>query len=254
MTLITEAAPQRRYALRAVFNGLRWLVRAGAPWRLLPNALPPWEVVSQHTHRWVKVGVFEALVQDVRAVLRVAAGRPRQLSAAMLASRPLPSSPESGGRAGYAGADRRRGRKGHRAVDTLDPLLALPVPPANEQDRARGKALATHVQVVTGETGKVACGDQGYTDPPPPQDAAQAGITRAGVKLPAAQKGFVLLPRRGVVERSFGWMARFRRLESSANRLKQRSLFGNLGRESRGSPAEGGRRWRAPIRKIYGIA
>ena len=219
MTLITEAAPQRRYALRAVFNGLRWLVRAGAPWRLLPNALPPWEVVSQHTHRWVKVGVFEALVQDVRAVLRVAAGRPRQLSAAMLASRPLPSSPESGGRAGYAGADRRRGRKGHRAVDTLGHLLALPVPPANEQDRARVQALATHVQVVTGETGKVAYGGQGYTGPPPPQDAAQAGLPLEGVKLPAAQKGFVLLPRRGVVERSFGWMARFRRLARDSEHL-----------------------------------
>ena len=111
VTLMTEAAPQRRYTLREVFNGLRWLVRAGAPWRLLPNDLPPWEIVYQQTQRWVKAGVFEVLVQDLRAVLRVAAGRPRQPSAAILDSRTLPSSPESGGRAGYDGAKRRRGSK-----------------------------------------------------------------------------------------------------------------------------------------------
>ena len=217
--LMTEAAPQRRPALREVFNGLRWLVRAGAPWRMFPNALPSWEVVSQHTQRWVRARVFEVLVQDVRAVLRVAAGRPRQPSAAILDSRPLPSSPESGGRAGYDGAKRRRGSKGHRAVDTLGSRLALHVTPANEQDRARVKALARQVQVVTGETVKVAYGEQGYTDVQPAQDAAQAGLPLEVVKLPAAKKGFVLLPRRWVVERSFGWTARFRRLARAYERL-----------------------------------
>ena len=105
------------------------------------------------------------------------------------------------------------------AVDTLGHLLALHVTPANEQDRARVKALATQVQAATGETVQVAFGDQGYTGRQSAQDAAQAGITLAVVKLPAAKQGFVLLPRRWVVERSFGWLARFRRLARDYERL-----------------------------------
>ncbi len=219
VTVMTEAAPQRRYALREVFNGLRWLVRAGAPWRMLPNDLPPWAVVYQQTQRWLKAGVFEALVHDLRVVVRVAGGRREQPSAAILDSRPLQSSPESGGRAGYDGAKRRCGSKVHMAVDTLGYLLALPVTPANEQDRARVKALARQVQAATGDTVQVAFGDHGYTGAQPAQDAAQAGITLAVVKLPTAKHGFVLLPRRWVVERSFGWMARFRRLVRDYERL-----------------------------------
>ena len=219
VTLMSETAPQRRYAVREVFNGLRWLVRAGAPWRMLPNDLPPWAVVYQQTQRWLRAGVFEAVVHDLRMVLRVAGGRREQPSAAILDSRTLQSSPESGGRAGYDGAKRRRGSKVHMAVDTLGHLLALHVTPANEQDRARVKALATQVQAATGETVQVAFGDQGYTGRQSAQDAAQAGITLAVVKLPAAKQGFVLLPRRWVVERSFGWLARFRRLARDYERL-----------------------------------
>ena len=100
VTLMTEAAPQRRHALREVFNGLRWVVRAGAPWRLLPHDLPPWEVVYQQTQRWLKAGVFEALVRDLRAVLRVAVGRAEQPSVAILDSRTLQSSPEEWGTGG----------------------------------------------------------------------------------------------------------------------------------------------------------
>ena len=219
VTLMKEAAPQRRYAMREVFNGLRWLVRAGAPWRMLPNDLPPWAVVYQQTQRWLRAGGFEALVHDLRIVLRVAGGRREQPSAAILDSRTLQSSPESGGRAGYDGAKRRRGSKVHMAVDTLGHLLALHVTPANEQDRARVKAVATQVQAATGQTVQVAFGAQGYTGKQPAQDAAQVGITLAVVKLPAATQGFVLLPRRWVVERSFGWLARFRRLARDYERL-----------------------------------
>jgi transposase len=81
LTLMTEEAPQRVHSPREVFNGLRWLVRAGAPWRMVPNDLPPWEAVYQQTRRWPRAGVFEALVHDLRAVLRLAEGRPEQPSA-----------------------------------------------------------------------------------------------------------------------------------------------------------------------------
>jgi transposase len=221
LTLMTEDAPQRDYPLREVFNGLRWLARAGAQWRMIPNDLPPWYTIYQQTQRWLKAGVFEALVEDLRMLLREIAERAPQPSAAIFDSRTLQSSPESGARAGYDGAKRRRGSKVHIAVDTLGQLLALLVTPANEQDRAQVAELAEQVQEVTGETVEVAFVDQGYTGDQPAADAEARGIRLEVVKLPIAKRGFVLLPRRWVVERSFGWMARFRRLARDYERLPE---------------------------------
>jgi transposase len=219
LTLMTEEAPQRTHRLREVFNALRWIVRAGAPWRMLPNDLPPWEAVYQQTPRWLKAGVFEAIVQDLRVMLRLAEGRAGQPSAAIFDSRTLQSTPESGPRAGYDGAKRKRGSKVHLAVDTLGHLLALHVTAANAQDRAQVEELAEQVQAVTGDAVEVAFVDQGYTGDQPAQDAAAHGLHLEVVKLPEAKKGFVLLPRRWVVERSFAWVARFRRLARDYERL-----------------------------------
>ncbi len=219
LTLMREDAPQRDHPLREVFNGLRWIVRAGAPWRMLPNDLPPWHTVYQQTQRWIEAGVFEALVHDLRRLLREAQDRAPEPRAAILDSRTLQSSPESGGRAGYDGYKRRNGSKIHLAVDMLGYLLTLLVTPANEQDRAQVKALAEQIQAVTGEMVEVAFVDQGYTGANPADDAAAQGIRLEVVKLPEAKRGFVLLPKRWVVERSNAWMARFRRLARDYERL-----------------------------------
>jgi transposase len=219
LTLMTEDAPQRDYSLREVFNGLRYVVRGGIPWRMLPNDLPPWHTVYQQTQRWLKAGVCEAMVHDLREVLRIAAGREAQPSAAIFDSRTLQASPESGERAGYDGATRRKGHKTHRAVDTLGHLLALLVTAANAHDRAQVGELAEAVQEATGQTVEVAFVDQGYTGETAAQAAADHGIRLEVVKLPDAKKGFVLLPRRWVVERSFGWLAHFRRLSRDYERL-----------------------------------
>ena len=221
LTLMSEDAPQREYSLRAVFNGLRWIVRSGAPWRMMPNDLPPWEVVYQQTQRWLRAGVFESLVHDLRELLRVAAGRNALPSAAVFDSRTLQSSPESGARAAYDGAKRRKGSKTHIAVDTLGHLLALIVTPADEQDRARVAELAEAVQEATGESVELAFVDQGYTGEQAAGDAAAHGMRLEVVKLPEAKRGFVLLPRRWVVERSFAWAARFRRLARDYERLPE---------------------------------
>ena len=221
LTLMREDAPQREYPLREVFNGLRYVVRGGISWRMIPNDLPPWEIVYQQTQRWLRAGVFEAMVHDLRVLLRLAQGRKEQPSAAILDSRTLQSSPESGERAGYDGAKRRKGSKTHMAVDTLGHLLALHVTAADEQDRAQVAQLAQDVQDVTGQTVEVAFVDQGYTGDQAAQAAAAYGLRLEVVKLPDAKRGFVLLPRRWVVERSFGWMSRFRRLVRDYERLPE---------------------------------
>jgi len=221
LTLMTEDAPQRDYSLREVFNGSRWLARTGAQWRMMPNDLPPWYTVYQQTQRWLKAGVFEALVHDLRSLLREIEGRAPQPSAAIFDARTLQSSPESGARAGYDGHKKRRGSKVHIAVDTLGQLLALLVTPANQQERAQVAELAEQVQEATGETVEVAFVDQGYTGEQPAEDAEARGIRLEVVKLPSAKRGFVLLPRRWVVERSFAWMARFRRLARDYERLPE---------------------------------
>ena len=221
LTLMTEGAPQRRHDLRAVFNAVRWMVRAGAPWRYLPGDLPPWPAVYQQTQRWIAAGCFEAMVHDLRAMLRWSAGRADTPTAVILDSATRQSTPESGHRAGYDGHKKRKGTKIHTAVDTLGELLAVQVTPANASDRAQIAALAEEVQTVTGQTVEVGFVDQGYTGEQAEADAAAHGIRLEVVTLDEAKRGFVLLPRRWVVERSFAWAARFRRLAKDYERLPE---------------------------------
>jgi transposase len=196
LTLMKENCPQRTHSLREIFNGLRWFIRAGCPWRMMPNDLPPWHAVQQQTQRWLRAGCFEAMVHDLRVVLREADERDGSPTAAILDSRTLQSTPESGKRAGFDGHKKRKGSKVHAAVDTLGHLLALKVTPANEQDRAQVADLSKALQEATGQNIQVAFVDQGYTGDKPAEAAAQEGIQLEVVKHHEAKHGFVLLPRR----------------------------------------------------------
>lgn len=161
------------------------------------------------------------MVQDLRELLRVLLGRNEQPSAVILDSRTLQSTVESGSRAGCDSGKRKKGSKVHIAVDTLGQLLVLHVTPANEQARHQVEILVEQVQHVTGESVEAAFVDQGYTGEQAAQTAQDHGIQLEVVKLPEAKKGFVLLLRRPVVERSFGWTSRFRRLARDYERLAE---------------------------------
>src|SRR3984893_2194617 len=175
LTLLPADAGQRHYELRDVYNGLRWMVRTGATWRMMPHDLPPWYIVYQQTQRWLAAGSFESMVEDLRLLLRGVKGRKGQPSAAIFDSRVLQSTPESGGHSGYDGAKRRKGSKVHVAVDTLGHLLTLLVTPANEQDRDQVGELAQRVQEATGQSVELAFVDQGYTGDAPAAEAKEHG-------------------------------------------------------------------------------
>lgn len=170
---MSEDAPQRTHSLREVFNGLRRMARAGAPWRMLPRDPPPRQVVYRQTQRWLGAGVFESLVHDFRELLRVATGRGARPSAAVFDSRTLQLSPESGARAEYDGAKHRKASKTQIAVDALGHLPALVVTPASEQDGAQVAEPAAAVREVTGESVDLAFVDQGYTGEAAAEDAAR---------------------------------------------------------------------------------
>jgi transposase len=215
LALYKEDSEQRDYSLRAVFNGLRSIVRTGGQWRYMPNDLPPWTVVYQQTQRWIRARCFETMVEDLHMLLREFSGRKALPTVMILDSRMLQSTPESGARAGYDGAKRHKGSKVRAAVDTLGHLLALHVTPADEQDRAQVGELARQVQQITEENVELAYVDQGCTG----EAAEEHGIQFEVVKHSEAKCGIVLLPRRWVVERSFAWAARFRSLARDYERL-----------------------------------
>jgi len=182
------------------FNALRYLIRVGGAWRMLPNDLPPWAAVQQQAQRWLRAVCFEAMAHDLRLLLRLGQQREGVPSAVVLDSRTLQSTPESGASAGFDGHKNRKGSKVHAAVDTWGHLLALKVTAANELDRAQVGELAAALQEVPGQNVQAAFVDQGYTGQQPAQ---QTGLRPKVIKHHQAKRGIVLLPRRWVVERSF---------------------------------------------------
>src|SRR5581483_8807338 len=191
LTLMRADAPQRAHDLREVFNAVRYVVKTGCQWRMLPHDLPDWTVAYQQARRWLEAGVFEEIVHDLRVLVRLLQERNAQPSAMILDGRTLQSTPESGARAGFDGAKKKKGSKVHLAVDTLGQLLALKVTAANEQERAQVAALAAQVQDVTGATVQIGYVDQGYTGANAAQQAQEHGIRLEVVKHTEAKRGFV---------------------------------------------------------------
>jgi transposase len=144
-----------------VFNGLRYVVKTGAPWRWMPNDPLPWAAVYQQTQRWLAAGCFKALAEDP-AGLRLVAGRKVQPTLLSWTAGPC-ALRRKAARAGYDGAKRKKGSKLHLAADTLGHLLALHVAPASADERAEVGRLAQMAQASTGQIVDLAYIDQGYT-------------------------------------------------------------------------------------------
>jgi transposase len=211
-TPMREDAPRREYSSRDVLDAVRYAVRTGCPRDFLPHDFPPASAAYRQARRRVAAGAFEGIAHDLRTIPRRVGEREAQPTAVALDGRTPQPTPEGGARAGYDGARKRDGSEGQIAVDTLGHLLAVKVTAANGQERAQVAELTPRLREVTGGTVAVAFVDRGYTGGTPAEEAQRSGLRLEAAKRPEAGKGFVLLPRRRVVERTSGWLGRSRRL------------------------------------------
>ena len=199
------------------------LDRAGRlrPGAICPTTSRPGQAVYQQTQRWIGAGCFEAMVHDLRELLRWSAGRAAQPTAVIFDSATRQSTPESGHRAGYDGHKRRKGPRSMPPSIRWATCWRCWSPRPMPRTGRRWRRWRQDVQRSTGQTVELAFVDQGYTGEKPAAAAQAHGIRLEVVKLAEAKRGFVLLPRRWVVERSFAWAARFRRLAKDYERLPE---------------------------------
>jgi putative transposase len=209
----------RSVDLCEVLNGIFYVIRGGVPWRMLPHDLPPWGTVHYYYRRWRLDGTWEKILEVLRTRLRHADGRKKSPSAAIVDTQTVRTA--SGGEKGYDAGKRTPGRKRHIIVDTMGLLLAVVVHSASLQDRDGVKRVGERVKGRFPRL-KLIWADAAY-------EAAVGWAKQFGnwvlelVRKPTGQKGFVAQKRRWVVERTFSWLVRSRRLARDYERRTESS-------------------------------
>lgn len=201
-----------RTPLRTVFDSILYVAKSGCPWRLLPANFPPWKTVYHHFRRWSLEGILERLHQALRTAARAMVGKRSRPTAAIIDSQTVRSDPH-GGEVAYDAAKKTKGRKRFLCVDTLGLVLDVVLLPANTPEREGAKVLLEPVLKQHSWLRKI-WADGGFSGP---EFALWVKKRRRKAVVEVVRRcddvsGFQVLPRRWVVERTFGWLTQHRRL------------------------------------------
>ncbi len=212
---------RREQNMCEILNGIFYILRSGCSWRMLPHDFPPWQTVYGYFRGWRKEGLWEQMNQALREKLRTQEGRDVQPSAAILDSQSVKTTEVRGPR-GYDAGKKVNGRKRHILVDTMGLLLLVIVHAANIQDRDGAKKVLEKARECFGRL-RVIWADGGYAGQLVQWVEETCHWILEIVKRSDDVKGFVVLPRRWVVERTFGWLGRYRRLSKDYEGLIETS-------------------------------
>lgn len=213
----TKGRP-RECDMRQVLNAIFYINKTGCQWRYLPNDFPPYVNVNYYYNKWTKDGTLEAINQALRQQLRQKGGRNPDPTGAIVDSQSVKGTPESQEDSGFDGGKLIKGRKRHLLVDTIGYIVAVWVHAANMFDGRAARRLLAHALDTVGSI-RILWADSAYAG----ADLAkwlveQYGCTLEVVKKPGGVRGFHVLPRRWVVERTFAWLGRSRRLSKDYER------------------------------------